>query len=303
MRNTPVDIRHPLPWDGVQGFLAVVHAGSVSGAAQELKVNHSTVLRRIGALEEAFATRLFDRLPTGYALTAAGHDLAEKLTGVNEQIDAAHRELIGQDVEIRGTIRVVSPETLVRGMLMPLIARFCIRYPAVQIQLVVGSYAPSLARREVDVAIREAYTPSENLIARYIGRVQTALYASKDYLASLPDGATPEDYRWVAPDERLSQVASLQWIHKHIDSSRIALRADSLGTLVDAVCCGVGVGLLLRPVADRQPTLVQLAPADPGLDLKLWILTHPDLRKVARIRAFTAFMHDELAGGATCSPN
>lgn len=295
MKSAPIDIRRPLPWDGVQSFLTVVHAGSVSAAAGELKVNHSTVLRRLGALEDAFATRLFDRLPTGYALTEAGQDLAEKLTGVNEQIDAAHRELIGQDVEIRGTIRVMSPETLVRGMLMPLISSFCARYPAVQIQLVVGSHTPNLTRREADVAIREADPPSETLIARYIGCVQTALYASKDYLASLPAGATSDDYRWVAPDDLLLHLPASRWMQRRIDPSRIALKADSLGALVDAVCCGIGVGKLLCPLADRQAELVQLAPPDPELDMKLWILTHPDLRKVARIRAFTSFMLEELA--------
>ena len=116
--------RRPLNWEDVQVFLAVVQQGTISGAAGLLNVNHSTVLRRVGSLEDALGARLFDRLPGGYALTSSGNDMAERLAGIGEQIDGAQRALMGADVEIRGTIRLTSTDTLVHGLLMPLIARF-----------------------------------------------------------------------------------------------------------------------------------------------------------------------------------
>src|SRR5438105_15852240 len=128
-------MKRSMSWDDLQVFLAVVQHGSVSGAAHALGVNHSTVLRRIGSLEDTLAARLFDRLPGGYALTSAGNDIAERLAGLGEQIDAAQRQLMGQDVEVKGVIRLTSTDTLVHGLLMPLLARFRALHPGVQVQV------------------------------------------------------------------------------------------------------------------------------------------------------------------------
>ncbi|MCZ2498952.1 LysR family transcriptional regulator [Xylophilus sp. Kf1] len=288
------DHHRALAWDDLQMFLAVVDAGSVTAAARRLRVNHSTVLRRIGHLEDTLSTRLFDRLPGGYALTAPGHEFAERLAGVSEQIDDAHRQVGSRDVEVRGTLRVAAPEMLFKTVLMPLMTRFSQLYPAVQLQLSMGHNTLNLTRREADVAVRASSHPPENLVGRRLGRVQTALYASRDYLATLAPGATAADYRWVALDDSLAHLLSAKWIRQHVDPSRVVMQLDSIGGLIDAVACGTGVGLLLCPVADLRPELVRLAPPDPALDWGLWLLTHPDLKQVARVRAFTDFLFDTL---------
>lgn len=288
----------PLRWDDLQVFLAVVQQGSILGAARALGVNHSTVLRRIGSLEHTLSTQLFDRLPGGYALTSSGNELAERLAGITEQIDGAHRQLMGVDVEIKGVVRLTTTDTLVHGLLMPLIVRFRERHPAVQVQIVVNNSFLSLTQREADVAIRGSNRPPENLVGRRVGNIQTALYAAQAYLDALGPGRRKTalaDHRWVAPDESLSHLAQAQWLLKNIPAERIGVRVDSLVGMVDAVERGAGVGLLLCPLAEARPGLVQLEPPDERLDTQVWILTHPDLKQVARIRAFTQFMFDELS--------
>ncbi|QHI98434.1 LysR family transcriptional regulator [Xylophilus rhododendri] len=299
MSTPPPDSRRPLSWDEVHAFLAVVQAGSIAASTRRLGVNHSTVLRRIGNLEHTLSTRLFDRLPGGYALTAAGHEFAERLSGIPEQIEEAHRHLSSRDVEIRGTIRVAAPELLVKTVLMPIFARFSLRYPAVQLQLVMGTQRLNLTRREADVAVRVSNSPPENLVARRVGRVQSALYASRDYLASLPQGAGLADYRWVALDDSLAHLNQAQWMERNVDPARVAIQVDGVDGMVEAVACGAGAGLLLCPVADLRPELVRLSPPDPAMDWSIWILTHPDLRQVARIRAFTEFVFDTLEAEGT----
>lgn len=296
MTDTPSlpDSRHPLSWDEVHAFLLVVQAGSIAGASRLLGVNHSTVLRRLGSLEDTVSTRLFDRLPGGYALTASGHEFAERLAGVAEQIASARDHIASRDVQVRGTIRVTAPESLMRTVLMPLIARFSLRYPAVQLQLALGASLANLTKREADVAVRASNHPPENLVARRVGRVATALYASRAYLASLPPGASQADYRWVAFDESMAQLEQSRWMERHVAPERIAIRVDNVDGMVEAVACGAGAGLLVCPVADRREELVQLAPADPSLGWDIWILTHPELRQVARIRAFTDFLFEAL---------
>ena len=293
--KTSAAITRPLSWDDVQVFLGVVQQGSIAGAARALGVNHSTVLRRIGSLEDTLATRLFDRLPSGYALTSSGNDFADRLAGMVEQMEAAHRHLMGLDVEVKGIIRLTSTDTLVQGVLMPLLARFRAAYPGVQVQVVMNNTLLSLTKREADVAVRGSNRPPENLVGRRVGDIQTALYASRAYLKEVGRRTNLDEYAWVAPDEGLSHLEQAKWLSKHVDPTRIALRVDSLVGMVDAVHSGVGVGLLLCPLADARPELVQLAPPDPQLNTRIWILTHPDLKQVARIRAFTQFLFDALS--------
>jgi len=289
------DAARPLSWDDLQVFLAVCRAGSISRAARDLGVNHSTVLRRIGSLEQALSARLFDRLPTGYALTASGNELAEQLAGVAERIDASHRRMVGLDEEIKGVIRVTSTDTLLRPLLMPLFAQFRARHPQVQLQVVVNNTFLSLTRREADVAVRGSNKPPENLVGRRVGAIRTALYASKAYLKSVGRGATMDDHVFVAPDESLAHLEQSKWLARRVDASRVAMRVDSLAAMVDAVSAGLGAGMLLCPLADARPELVQLQPPDKALDTQVWILTHPDLKQVARIRAFTGFLFDALS--------
>lgn len=285
----------PRAWDDLQVFTAVCDAGSVSGAAQRLRVNHSTVLRRIASLEHSLGLRLFDRLPGGYAPTAAGNTLAQRLAGVAEQVDSAQRQLMGQDEAMQGVIRITSTDTLLLSLLMPLLAAFRARHPGVQLQVVVNNSFLSLTQREADVALRGSNKPPGNLVGRRVGNIQTALYGSRAYLKSLGRRAGFDDWRFVAPDESLSHLAQAQWLQQHVPAARIAMRVDSLLGMLEAVRHGAGVGMLLCPLADACDELKQLAAPDPRLDTQVWILTHPDLKQVARIRAFTQFLFDALS--------
>ena len=284
-----------LSWDDVQVFLGVCRAGSISGAARELAVNHSTVLRRIASLESALGVRLFDRLPGGYALTSSGNAFAEQLAGVAERMEAAQRQLMGLDEAVKGTIRLTAPDTLVHGLLMPLLRAFRVRHPAVQIEFVTANSFLSLTQREADVAVRGSNRPPENLVGRRVGDIQTALYAARGYLKTLPRGHVLDDYTWVAPDESLSHLEQARWLARHVGPERIALRVDSLVGMVDAVEHGLGVGWLLCPLAEARTGLVRLQPPLRQMDTQIWILTHPDLRQVARMRVFTQFLFEALS--------
>jgi DNA-binding transcriptional LysR family regulator len=284
----------PLAWDELQVFDAVCQAGSISGAAQRLHVNHSTVLRRIGALEVRLAVRLFDRLPGGYALTAHGNALRDRIAGVADVVEGAQRHLMGLDAAIRGSIRITTTDTLLPGLLLPLLAQFRQRHPGVQLQVTVNNSFLNLTQREADVAIRGTNKPPGNLVGRHVGDIQTALYASREFLERLGRRHAIDDMVFVGADESLAHLDQAKWLRKHVAAERVALRLDSLSAMVEAVCQGVGAGMLLCPLADARPELVRLAPPDPALDTQVWVLSHPDLRQVARVRALTAFLCEAL---------
>jgi DNA-binding transcriptional LysR family regulator len=286
---------HSMDWDDLRVFLTVEHTGSLSGAARTLGVNHTTVLRRLRGLEADLAVRLFEHLPTGYVLTSAGEALRDRLRGVEDDIEAAQRALCGLDTRLTGAIRITTADTLARGLLIPSLGAFRAEHPGIDLQLVVNNTFSSLTRREADVALRGTNDPPPHLAGRQVGRVQTALYAARAYWRRHRRLATPAQHTWVATDENLDHLAQARWVARHIPRERIAVRVDSLTAMVDAVQAGLGVGFLLCFLGDRVRDLVRVAEPMDALDTQLWLLTHPDLRRVARIRTFTDYLYEALA--------
>lgn len=284
-----------LEWSDLQFFVAVCERGSIGAAAQALGVNHSTVLRRIANLEATLDVRLFDRLPRGYALTTHGQELAASVTGVQEQLDAAQRRVTGADLALSGVIRLTAPDTLVQGLLLPMLAEFQAMHPALQLEIVGNNQFLNLTQREADVAVRGSNSPPENLVGRRVGNIRTALYASRGYLASLGAGQGEDDWRWVGHDASLAHLQSAKWMQMNVAPARVALRVTSLVAMTEAVIAGFGVGWLLCPLGDPVPELVRLREPPPDLDTQIWVLTHPDLKRVARVRALTDFLYERLS--------
>lgn len=292
----------PVSWDDLQFFLAVRDRGSVGAAARWLGVNHSTVLRHLASLETAMGQRLFDRLPSGYALTLEGQELAASLAGIGEQIESAQRRLGAGDPEVRGVVRVTVPDTVAHGMLMPHLAQFRRCFPLVELHVVVNNTALSLTQREADVAIRGTNQPPENLVGRRVGVVQTALYAARAYLDARGPDAGDTDHAWIGPDASLAHLASAKWLQRNVPAERVAVRLDSLVGIADAVSAGLGVGLVLCALGEARRELVRLAGPYPEMDTQLWVLTHPDLRDVRRIRVFVDFMVEALRSDPGVAP-
>ena len=239
--------------------------------------------------------RLFDRLSTGYVVTAAGEELRNELRGVKDQIEAAQRNLTGRDLALTGMIHVTRTDTLSRGLLMPYLAEFRSLHPGIQMQLVITNTFLALTKREADIAIRPANEVPQNLVGRRVGRIRTATYASDAYLKQHPGKRQWAEYDWVVPGKGLSHLRQAKWLKQHVPDDRIALRVDSLIGMVDGVCHGIGVGMLLCLLADDEKNLIQLAEPTDVLDTDLWILIHRDVRRVARIKALSAFLYERLS--------
>ena len=281
-----------LDWDDVRFFLAVADAGSVGAAAKRLRASHSTVLRRLANLEKKLGARLFKRLPGGYVSTAAGEQFRSRLAGIGDQMDTAHRALAGQDVQASGTVRITTTDTLV-ACVMPQLAAFRRQYPGIQVQLVVNNSFLHLTRREADIAVRPSSQPPGNLAGRRVGRIQTAVYAARAYWKESKKKALTQ-HPWVVPDDALAHLAQFRWAAEHVPPAQIAATCDSLLAMVEAVKAGVGIGMLLTLLADRDTSLVRVREPDSAMDTDVWILTHPDLRELQRVRLLTDFLHKNL---------
>lgn len=290
-------------WDDLRVFLAVTEAGSLSAAARRLGIDHSTVLRRLAGLEQSLGARLFDRARSGYQLTGEGQELRERLAGLPEQIASAHRVVGGRDLALSGSITVTSTDTLVPGVLTRHFVAFQQAHPGIALEVVMSNALFSLTRREADVAVRPSRTPPENLVGRCVGRVQTAVYAEKRLARrQAKTGGDLRDQPWVGFDDSLAHLPQAQWVARHVPAARVSLRVNSLVTLAEAVRAGAGFGLSLCHLSDPMREVRRVAGPDPAFDAPLWVLTHPDLRRVARIRAFTEFVARRLEEDAAVVP-
>ncbi len=286
-------------WDDLRFFLSVAHQGSLAGAARALGVNHSTVFRRLNALESAAGVRLFDRLPSGYVLTEAGEDMLVSATRVADLMDDLNRRLVGRDYRLSGTIRLTTTDTLTEHFLHPHLRSFQLRYPDIVLEVVTGNAFFDLSRREADVALRPGDDPPTHLVGRNLATVAWAVYGSRDYLDERRPPRRTSDlvhHAIIGGDDSLAEVPAVRWLRQQVPESTIVYRASTFSTQFAAARAGFGLALLPCVLADSAPELRRVLGPIKALATGLWLLTHTDLRDTARIRAFMTFMTDAVRG-------
>ncbi|MER2268818.1 LysR family transcriptional regulator, partial [Methylobacterium oxalidis] len=165
---TSIAETHRVDWDDLRYVLAVARAGSLAGAARALGVNHTTVLRRLGAYEARIGARLFERLPSGYVPTAAGEAMVKELVEIDAAIHDTERRAAGQDQRITGTVRLSTTDTLMASVLPPALAQVRAEHPSIMLEVSTANRFAVLTRREADIAVRPTASPPETLVGRRI---------------------------------------------------------------------------------------------------------------------------------------
>lgn len=274
MQRWDVDLR----WDDLKVFLALAASGSTSSAADELGVNVTTVYRRLDALEETLAARLFDR-SAGYALTPVGHDVLDHARNVQEEALALQRRVSGHDRQASGPVRVTLPESLLE-LVLPLLWSFRRDHPRIVPVVETGDRMFDLERREADVAIRPSSHPPEHVVGRRVAGVAWGTYRRRERGAEAPE-ALP----WVVYDDVLAEVAAVAWWRRHHEGEPAALLVSTVPAMAVALDCGAGRGMLPCFVGDRRPHLERVGEPPPDASSALWLLIQADLRRSARVRA------------------
>ena len=284
-----------MDWNDVRYFLALARLSSVRAAGESLGVSHSTVARRVEALEQQLATRLFDRNRDGYALTAAGQQMVPGAERVEHEMNTLERELAGCDERLAGPVRLTCCDEFVSAMLVHELASLCETYPEIELELTTDSRAFDLSKREADIAVRTLAAggkPPEHLIGRKLVAMYCANYvaaAHADELDPEQPGACP---RWIAFDERTyvdAMIAASSYPEVPAWGS-----FASLALMAQATREGLGIAMLPCYVADPDPTLRRLAKPDLRHVADLWLLSHPDLRDNARLGAARAVVSRAL---------
>ncbi|MEQ9507244.1 MAG: LysR family transcriptional regulator [Hyphomonas sp.] len=278
-----------MQWDDARLFLAVARAGSFSAAAKRLGVQHSTVSRRIHALEKDLATPLVERSATGYVLTEAGEELRNTATRIERELLSFEAASSGQNDDPSGELRVTAIANMASSILMPLFARFSVAHPNIDLHLEVTNDSVRLAERDADVALRQTNTPDDTLIGTRLTTVASAVYGSVDYCAALASGKATE--KWIGVDCCEYHRTWTREARPQLDHS---FCVDDTSLTAAALKEGLGVGYLPCFMGDSDPALVRFREPEQQHELGLWLLYHRDLRSTKRVILFRQHMQGEI---------
>ncbi|CFB61862.1 LysR family transcriptional regulator [Pandoraea apista] len=267
-----------LQWDDIRYFLELARVGSLSGAARQLSVEHSTVARRVEALEQSLGVRLFDRLPKGWSLTPEGETLAKQAARLDDEAQAFSRAAVGVS-SLKGTVRLSAPPVLASHLLVPRLADIRARWSNIDLEVIGESRDANLARGEADLAIRLSRPTAPGLVARCIGKMGYGLYAADGYTAR-----PPSEWEFLGYDESLDQVPQQRWLNQTAGDRRFVFRSNDLAALLHAARAGLGIAALPTFLAAQDPGLCLLTDHTCSTVRQLWLVMHPDVKRSPRVR-------------------
>lgn len=285
-----------LNWDDVRFFLALYRNHTFVAAADTLKVTHSTVARRITALEASLQTQLFQRSEKGCRITPQGEallPLAERLESTVMNIEAS---VSGKDNQLTGCIRIGTPDGIGNCYLAPRLAAFQARHPGLEIELIPVPMYYSLAKREIDILITVKRPSSGNMIARLLTRYKLGLFSTEAYLQSRPPIGAKKDlagHRFVGYIDDLLFDQDLRFIDDFFPGLTPIFRTSTVIAQMNAVAAGSGIGVIPYFMAHTEKSLVSVLPQE-STERGYWLQFNPDSKQIARVRATIDFITDQF---------
>ena len=284
-------------WNHLQDFLAVARTGRLTSGARALGVDHTTLSRRIAALEAALKARLFDRSPQGYALTVHGERLLARAESMESLMLAAQAEVGEADMRVSGVVRIGAPEGFGSYFLSPRLPELAERHPELEIQLVAIPGVLSLSKREADVAVTLSAPREGRLISRKLTDYSLSLYGAPSYLDARPalrSRANMKDHRFIGYIEELLYAPELDYMQAPDVDIRVAFKSSNLIAQLQACVAGAGLAVLPDFVAHGRPYLRRVLEGQVGLRREFHLVVHADLKAVARVRAVTEFITEAV---------
>ena len=280
-----------MDWDDLRYFLAAYRHRTMAGAARELGCEHTTVGRRIAALETALATSLFTRRPEGLVPTEAANDLAPLAEKTARAIAEISSVAAQRDTRLAGVVRLTTPDAFA-GFVIKRLVELRERCPEVVVDVLSDNRVLDIARGEADLALRFAPTTQNDLVTRRLSEVNGAIYASPTYIARRGGSVDSlAGHEVVGYEDSLANVPGARWLARHGEEATVVLRGNSLLAVLDAAAEGLGLAVLPCWLADPDPRLQRLSA--PGLTSgSLYLVVHPDVAKIARVRTVMDFLVD-----------
>ncbi|OUS20519.1 LysR family transcriptional regulator [Litorivita pollutaquae] len=276
-------------WDEIRTAYQVARMGTVSGAAEVLGVHHATVIRHIDALEKRLGVRLFQRHARGYTTTEAGQDLLRVAQTTDDQFAQLQGRLKGQGSGVSGELVVTSLGGM-GHLIVPVLAKFQADHPGLIVRYLTSTRLFRLEYGEAHVAIRAGNAPDQpDNVVRPLFRHRFGLFASHDYIAAhgMPkDEMDHAGHMFVGYDDTDNRAPFGRWLRTHVPEAQIAFRATDMHAQREAIRHGVGIGFVAVTDAQNDDTLVPVGAVLDEWSAPIWIVTHMDLHRTAKVQAF-----------------
>ena len=283
-------------WNEIRTAYAVARLGTVSAAAQELGVHRATVIRHIDALESSLGTRLFQRHARGYTPTASGLELERVARATHEQLEQFAVRARGHDTSVTGELIVTSVE-LIAPLVTRAIARFCVKHPEATVRYVASGRILQLAYGEAHLAVRAGSKPDhpDNVVRPFLP-LRSTFYAHTRYLERYGIPKTEEelnDHRFVSHEDP-TRTPFFSWLESAVPAKNIVLRSESQRVLAESLLAGIGIGFMPVFQAKANKDLHEVMPPRPDWSVPLWLVTHTDLHRIAKVRAISQALKEVL---------
>lgn len=282
-------------WDDYRFFLSIAEHGTLKSAAAALKVNLSTVLRRINSLEKKMGARLFDRSHDGFTLTPAGNIMKAHTVAMQQSVIELKRKVKDIDHQFGGMIKLATTDSIFQSWLGPLIRKFRTHHSDIYFEFLVSPRNLDLAKHEADIAISVGNIRPDYMIGCKLMNVQYRFYGLASHYGDIAPVTDKEQLRSLAimhMNAEFSHQPFYRWHKTHLPDSTAFDSADRFTVMHQMIKQGLGIGLLPHYLGDGDPELAVLFTLPDETDKELWMLAHSDLRNVGRIRKFMAFVRN-----------
>jgi DNA-binding transcriptional LysR family regulator len=285
-------------WQDVHYFSVLARAGSLSAAARELGVDHVTVGRRVASLENALALRLIERLPRSTALTLEGAAIADLAMEIADKIHTLQRRARGYSASPVAAVRISASPAVATRLIAPHVVNFHRAHPDVTLILMGAAHNAALDRGEAEIAVRLTRPDDPDLVIRRIGVVRFALYSTSEFAAK-----PASDWTFIGYDPALDHVTQQTWLRTLLAGRPIVFQASDLFGQQEAARSGLGAVVLPCFLGDADRTLVRLPIGQTPPSRDIWLVTYPDLKRSAAIRAAMAFLARMVGNACPTGPN
>lgn len=280
-------------WDEVRTAYQVARSGTVSGAADVLGVHHATVIRHIDALEGRLGVKLFQRHARGYTATEAGADLLQVAQATDDQFTQLAGRIKGLGQGVSGDL-VVTSLGAVAALIVPILTAYQLEHPDVRVRFLTGDRLFRLEYGEAHVAIRAGSMPNQpdNVVQPFVSQ-NMALVASQSYIdrAGMPENEDDlKNHAFVGHDNDDSKAPFNRWLQETVGPSHISFRTSDIRIMKEAVLAGAGIGFVPLSDVPNHPQLVSVLDSKPEWSSPLWLVTHVDLHRTAKVQSFLTFL-------------
>ncbi len=284
-------------WNDINSFLTLSRCSKLNVASKKLKVESTTIARRISRLENNLGSDLFSKSPKGYILTEKGIELVRYAEKIENEIFGINDKFLKSNPKIRGKVRISVGEGLGVEIISKYLNKFYKKFPEIEIELLADTKSRSLSNHEADILISLSRPKKGRLFSWKLCDYHVKLYGSKKYKKGLQNILSLKDlssHSFVSYVDELIEFPELNYLKEINKNLNVIFSSNSLRSQLQAVKNGVGLGLLHSFIAKKENDLIPVLTNYINIKREYWIVVHENLHNLQRIKAVTTFLTEVL---------